>query len=325
MSDKPRLVLHMGTHKTGTTTIQRALHRDRDRLAKLGVHYPDPEPLFGKAVAHHHQFARAVTRVDDERYPAAKAFVAHIGSRATAGDTVVISSESLYRHVHGKRSWKAIGDPEVVEDRRRRYLSRIMRLFSGFDLEVLLFVRRQDRFVESFYAEKILKHLEQESFVSWRETRVPFADYSSQIALLESVCPRVVVRRYEDAAGDVERVFYEHVGLPAPDVPARHRRSADARLLLWMRDARPGTWRQRRAFAASEEACSLFDDDEAPTMWESFDARLDFLRRFGGPYGHEFFAPPQDDAAPASLTPEDAARIQQVWDRWTRAAPATVQ
>ncbi len=32
-------LLHIGPHKTGTTTVQAAFHQNRDRLAELGVHY----------------------------------------------------------------------------------------------------------------------------------------------------------------------------------------------------------------------------------------------------------------------------------------------
>lgn len=41
-------VLHIGPHKTGTTTVQFAFHAARPRVAKQGVHYPGPtsQPMF---------------------------------------------------------------------------------------------------------------------------------------------------------------------------------------------------------------------------------------------------------------------------------------
>ncbi|MEQ3625634.1 MAG: hypothetical protein ABNH26_02980 [Celeribacter sp.] len=44
-----RLILHIGAHKTGTSYLQRILHRNRDLLAKNGVIYPD----LGPNPAHH--------------------------------------------------------------------------------------------------------------------------------------------------------------------------------------------------------------------------------------------------------------------------------
>jgi hypothetical protein len=39
-TQRPDLVLHIGSGKTGTSSIQVLMHRNRDRLAKLGVLYP---------------------------------------------------------------------------------------------------------------------------------------------------------------------------------------------------------------------------------------------------------------------------------------------
>ncbi len=39
-----RFVIHIGMHKTGTTSIQAALHGARDALAERGVLYPDLGP-----------------------------------------------------------------------------------------------------------------------------------------------------------------------------------------------------------------------------------------------------------------------------------------
>jgi len=36
-----RAILHIGTEKTGTTALQLAFRRDAERLATLGVRYPD--------------------------------------------------------------------------------------------------------------------------------------------------------------------------------------------------------------------------------------------------------------------------------------------
>lgn len=44
-----KLVLHIGTHKTGTTMIQNRLHAARGDLAEQGVIYPDA----GQHTGHH--------------------------------------------------------------------------------------------------------------------------------------------------------------------------------------------------------------------------------------------------------------------------------
>ena len=37
-----KLILHIGTHKTGTTALQRFLHSNREPLAVQGIHYATP-------------------------------------------------------------------------------------------------------------------------------------------------------------------------------------------------------------------------------------------------------------------------------------------
>ena len=42
-----RLILHAGTHKTGTTSIQKVLADNRDWLRERGLIYPDGGSVFG--------------------------------------------------------------------------------------------------------------------------------------------------------------------------------------------------------------------------------------------------------------------------------------
>ncbi|MEO0465147.1 MAG: hypothetical protein AAF216_01285 [Pseudomonadota bacterium] len=44
-----RLILHVGTHKTATTTIQKSFHANRQLLARHGLTYPD----IGRTAGHH--------------------------------------------------------------------------------------------------------------------------------------------------------------------------------------------------------------------------------------------------------------------------------
>jgi hypothetical protein len=40
----PRLVIHVGPHKTGTTSVQSTLHANRQALLRQGVLYPSSLP-----------------------------------------------------------------------------------------------------------------------------------------------------------------------------------------------------------------------------------------------------------------------------------------
>lgn len=45
-----RCVLHIGWHKTGTTSIQQNAFKNRDKLEKLGIHYPSWHQNHGAAL-----------------------------------------------------------------------------------------------------------------------------------------------------------------------------------------------------------------------------------------------------------------------------------
>ena len=133
-----RLVLHIGTHKTGTSSLQNAFWRRRDLLATHGIIYPD----FGSAHSHHGllgdrhaDLARA--------YPLPKppaALIADLAALHAASDaTVILSSEEFSR-----------GTPA------RRFDFRTFRATSGFDrVEMVALLRSQRAYLQSVFLEVI--------------------------------------------------------------------------------------------------------------------------------------------------------------------------
>lgn len=84
-------VLHIGPHKTGTTTVQAAFHQSRDRLASFGVHY---------AGARAHSMTAAIGASTNRRLPTNTAAAGLTAWRALADEVrtatarhVVLSSE----------------------------------------------------------------------------------------------------------------------------------------------------------------------------------------------------------------------------------------
>jgi hypothetical protein len=308
-----RLILHVGTHKTGTTSVQGTLDRMREELRRSGVHYPDASAFLGGPRDAHHAFAHAMNGAERKAMRNAQRFIRHLRREAGRRDTVVISAEAMYRHVH--HDFKGTDD---YWGGRRAYLAGIAKALSGFQVEVVLFLRRQDRFTESLYSETVTKRMIQQPFYRWRHSLRRLCDYSAQVDVLSSVFPAITVHRYEDATEGVEKVFFDHLGLGAPDDVIYDRRSPDARLLLWMRLTQAGTWPLRREFAASTEAMALFDDYGRATLWASLEERRDYLRQFAGPYGHEFFDTPTSNGTAAQLDDAMAGRIEEAWKGWTR-------
>lgn len=85
-----RLILHIGRHKSGTSSIQHWLKRNNDLLSTNGILYPKS---FRKGVAHHN----LVDILDPRRSGAADLdFAANqILREVTEEDTIILSSEAF--------------------------------------------------------------------------------------------------------------------------------------------------------------------------------------------------------------------------------------
>lgn len=89
-----RLIIHVGRQKTGTTALQRLLHRRRAALVQRGVLYPTAgRRTQGKLIIAHHPFAAAVRQAPDQ----AREIYRHIlrECEQEGCHTVILSSESF--------------------------------------------------------------------------------------------------------------------------------------------------------------------------------------------------------------------------------------
>ncbi|WP_170606525.1 hypothetical protein [Ruegeria arenilitoris] len=143
-------ILHVGLHKTGTTTLQKTLKQSRKALAKAGFHYPSLRAIGEKDMAGHHALGRLLAEDCEAHGPRLQKFVAEQVRMMGAEDTLFLSTESFFRYT--------IRDHEGLDHlgARRRYVEEMVRTF-GEDCEILLTVRRPDSFAMSIYQESIKK------------------------------------------------------------------------------------------------------------------------------------------------------------------------
>ena len=162
MSMRQRLILHIGTHKTGSTTIQNYFYFNRLWLRFLGVHYPLPVkgPLF---FVNNHSDLRDTARL--EEHPRAPRQHPALGSHDML----------LGRYVNAIRE---VGAPVAILSAEgwssdlNRYAHRLKPLQNRFDVQVVAFMRRPDHWAEAFYRQRVAN-------LSHRET-TPFADFVRQ-------------------------------------------------------------------------------------------------------------------------------------------------
>jgi hypothetical protein len=296
-----RLILHAGTHKTGTSTIQRVLFDERKKLRRVGIYYPDPRPFFGRNEVAHHAFVHALARPDASQ-DAVTAFMSEMRRSTKADETVVLSAEPVYRHVLPQ----ANGDYWAG---RRAYLRTLREALHPFTVHALLLFRRRDRFIESVYHERVSKGL-RASFPEMTKKSHQILDYAKQLEAFRSVFPAVQIASYEELSrSGLVAGFLDLLGY-AVDLRATswERRSTDARITLWMaeqnrRDPDADRVAARRDFSHSRAARELFADFGQVTLWQDLGARRALLDAY------DDLEPIDDVRPPAVLTAVDNERI----------------
>lgn len=309
-----RLVLHAGTHKTGTSTIQRILYDRRDELREQGLYYPDPEPWFGKGPPAHHLLSHAVARLDGPELLTAHRFLDAVAKSTSGRETVLMSAEPVYRHVlaNGEGPWW---------DRHEAYLRELQDLLGqhGFETDILLVFRRRDRLLESVYHERAANGFDRP--FSWlvEDAAHRFADYDRQVEVFSAIFPGdVTTHAYEELASEgLVSAFLGRLGAKLDDLDESRweRPSTDGRLSLWMtarhrENSDEKLANLRRRFSKHPDTHDLFEDFGRVTLWTDEDARRALLDEYGD---HD---PIEDSRAPAVLSPDVEFVIDAAFDRY---------
>ena len=135
-----RLILHVGTHKTGTSSVQSVLYANRLQLAGSGIIYP--EPYFG---VEHHSLIGSLQELAPAYLPPSGRMAlwqAMADSYAASDACVIISSEMM----------------SVAAAARPEFLTEVVQIIERFDeLVVVCFFRNQVSYFQAGYLEKSKK------------------------------------------------------------------------------------------------------------------------------------------------------------------------
>lgn len=223
----PRLLLHIGTHKTGTTSIQRFCSANRSALRKLGLWYPSAS--IGEFPNHyaHHRIAHAIAGRDPD-FDASHAaqFFERVQQKTRDDETILISAEPMYRHmITAPGDVATPGSPTRDERnaRYRRYAQAVRDSIGGLDdVTVMIMLRRQDVFAESLYAEQIMStgyNRPIETFAAERDLLLDYRDRLDVWADVFGGDDAISVRIFDPAnmGVPIERYFVEWTGVEWDD------------------------------------------------------------------------------------------------------------
>lgn len=286
----PRLLLHAGLHKTGTTAIQAFAAGNRDALEACGAWYPTFEPVGPVDNESHNRLAHSIAGTgksgsfgDAEVHRLLKHW------RDECGESrLVISAEALSRHVDpaGGSDWKS---------QRKAYLDRVASALADFEVEVVLVLRPQAEFVHSAYLENVMKASRRGSW-SFARFREYLAErhlrYEDNLDAFDRAFGNVRVLVYDDLvqSGAFCSAFFEALGFTVEGLkePGRIRRSLSARQARIKRALLPiiftrGQNRWINAVLRKPAVTSLADrvlDDCGTGLWESSSVHREWQRRY---------------------------------------------
>lgn len=220
-----KVTLHIGTEKTGTTSIQNALNRDRDALAAHGILYPR---LFGSA--NHMEIAVAAMDSDtgDELQ------MIELGAQGCSHPEYVTRLKSRLREERDAGSYQHLVISNEHCHSRLRHLDAIRRIVDLVELppedfEIIVYLRRQDRLAVSLYSTRLKLGGAGDVFPTIKPDALPhYFDFSRLLSLYSEVFgpQRLRVRLYDRESlegGDVVSDFYRVTSLGI--VPSTHPRA----------------------------------------------------------------------------------------------------
>lgn len=221
---KRELILHIGTTKTGSTSVQKVLSRSREALLRQGVCYPlAPGRVQHNLLAHaamdpevRARRFRSRQRESDAEWPElldADTLLAELGREMDAlGDSVtrtIISSEYIYIYLHRRTEVQRLRDM----------------LHPWFDpVKVIVYLRRQDAHLTSLYTQLLRAGVVRSpDEFKFRERPLHELDYSgllqrwADVFGRENIEPRLF-ERGPDRRFDVVEDFCRRCGIAISEI-----------------------------------------------------------------------------------------------------------
>lgn len=178
-----KAIIHIGGHKTGTTSIQKNLLDNAELLNKQGINYPkelliEPEHLFGQ-----HSIPWYL-----------------INKQFKLGKKMSFQAEEIidfFQQVQNQQQDVLLSSEEFIW-LESEHILRLKELLPDFEFYIILYVRRQDEAAPALYQTHVIYSGIIELFETWMENKWHGFDYFSIInRWIEKIQAKVIVRSYE--------------------------------------------------------------------------------------------------------------------------------
>lgn len=330
----PKIYLHVGTHKTGTTSIQSLASKNREMLSNLGLCYPDSITWFNvdprlQSSNAHFSFANALVRSSPKDKRMLSGFRNYIEEELSAGNDVLISAESLFRHVMFQDGSANLGQGSEAykkarwDDGRERFILRLYDYLGGLPVEVVMYLRRPDSFMESMYSEALVSTGNRQDFAKFvREYTIRF-EYSAAIERFSRYW-KTHLFNFDKEKSSLPTGFFKLLGLPLPTDLSKDaaRASVPKSAVLWLRRAKSELEisdrdrKNRWVFGLQKQNADLFHASSKSTFWQTKSQRNDFLELSGLKFGEVEFDRPSDLPPTCIWDEAEHADAEKKYARW---------
>jgi len=197
------IILHIGTNKTGTSSLQVFLRENKDLLKKNKLIYPE----FKDEVAHHELatcFSKANSIYEPKLHtPKAQFFLEEINKifKSNPNHTIIISSEAFHQH----------NNPHGLK-----------KLLKNYNVKVFCYFREYVGYFASWYQQNITSTNSTLSFSEWinlRHVRTDYVKFITQWS--KSFGKNFKYRPFERESlvdGDIVSDFCNFIGINTPEI-----------------------------------------------------------------------------------------------------------
>ncbi|MEQ9168769.1 MAG: hypothetical protein RLO12_21105 [Fulvivirga sp.] len=191
------IVIHIGTHKTGTTAIQSFFHQNRKALGDTGFWYPGYNLIDKKNHPAHLGMANALVN-EHKRFSQkdAEDFFKLVAKKSKSYDYTFISAEPLYRHYLNSGNFSAHQDKQAYWESRELFIKYFLSFFTNCDASIVLVLREHASYAQSLYQEHIKSTRYKGNFKDFLTEFWFHFDYLNQIHAWEKLGHKVNVLSY---------------------------------------------------------------------------------------------------------------------------------
>ena len=220
------IFLHIGTHKTGTTAIQRHLGRNAEFYASQGLWYPREAELLsgGRDAPTHLNIARSLdctTKPKPYSESQLQEMADALVTKARDYKHTIVSAEAFWRIGFGRIDRDE--DRELMWQRKAENVKRIRELFgNSADIQVVCVIRERATYLQSSYSEFVLATFYRKSIRKFLRSFRYVADYQKQLDAWQQHFP-VRTLSYENLCNQQDitlRFLHSLAGPIAPPLDA---------------------------------------------------------------------------------------------------------